>query len=245
MKKYSNKQIYTCPMHPEIRLENPGNCPKCGMTLELMAPVESQAVEPHSEYVCPMHPEVIRSEPGACPKCGMALERRDVSMEEEENHELTDMSRRFWVSTALSMPVFILAMAHDLMPGLIAEAFFTHWLQWFEFALATPVVLWGGWPFFSARLAFRHQSQFKHVHSDRIGYWCCLGIQRSSNGCAGDFPANPTQLKRHGGCLFRSFRRHYGLGAAGASTGTKGSKPHQSGYQNVAGAGTENCAPGL
>jgi len=148
MKKYSNKQIYTCPMHPEIRLENPGNCPKCGMTLELMAPVESQAVEPHSEYVCPMHPEVIRSEPGACPKCGMALERRDVSMEEEENHELTDMSRRFWVSTALSMPVFILAMAHDLMPGLIAEAFFTHWLQWFEFALATPVVLWGGWPFF-------------------------------------------------------------------------------------------------
>jgi len=148
MKNYVPVKIYTCPMHPEIRLENPGNCPKCGMTLELMAPVESQAVEPHSEYVCPMHPEVIHSEPGACPKCGMALERRDVSMEEEENHELTDMSRRFWVSTALSMPVFILAMAHDLMPGLIAEAFFTHWLQWFEFALATPVVLWGGWPFF-------------------------------------------------------------------------------------------------
>ena len=104
--------------------------------------------EIHTEYVCPMHPEIIRSEPGSCPKCGMALEPRDVSAEEEENHELIDMSRRFWVSTALSIPVFILAMAHDLMPGLITGAFFTHSLQWIEFALATPVVLWGGWPFF-------------------------------------------------------------------------------------------------
>ncbi|MFA5015997.1 MAG: heavy metal translocating P-type ATPase [Methylobacter sp.] len=148
MKKYANEKIYTCPMHPEIRLKNPGNCPKCGMTLELMAPVESKVVEIHTEYVCPMHPEIIRSEPGSCPKCGMALEPRDVSGEEQENHELTDMSRRFWVSTALSIPVFILAMGHDLMPGLIAGDFFTHWLQWIEFALATPVVLWGGWPFF-------------------------------------------------------------------------------------------------
>lgn len=108
MTKYSHEKTYTCPMHPEIRLENPGNCPKCGM----------------------------------------ALEPRDISREEEENQELTDMSRRFWVSTALSIPVFILAMAHDLMPELIPGAFFTHQLQWLEFALATPVVLWGGWPFF-------------------------------------------------------------------------------------------------
>jgi len=78
----------------------------------------------------------------------MALEPRDISGEEEENHELSDMSRRFWISTALSIPVFILAMAHDLMPGLITGAFFTHKLQWLEFALATPVVWWGGWPFF-------------------------------------------------------------------------------------------------
>ena len=99
-------------------------------------------------YTCLMHPEIIRSEPGFCPKCGMALEPRDVSGEEEENRELIDMSRRFWVSAALSLPVFILAMAHDLMPGLITGSFFTHSLQWLEFALATPVVLWGGWPFF-------------------------------------------------------------------------------------------------
>jgi len=145
MTKYSHEKTYTCPMHPEIRLENPGNCPKCGMSLE---PMESKAFEVHTEYVCPMHPEIIRSEPGTCPKCGMALEPRDISREEEENQELTDMSRRFWVSTALSIPVFILAMAHDLMPKLIPGAFFTHQLQWLEFALATPVVLWGGWPFF-------------------------------------------------------------------------------------------------
>src|SRR5512139_128765 len=99
-------------------------------------------------YTCPMHPEIIRSEPGSCPKCGMALEPRNVSGKEDENRELTDMSRRFWISTALSIPVFILAMAHDLMPALITGAFLTHSLQWVQFVLATPVVLWGGWPFF-------------------------------------------------------------------------------------------------
>ena len=132
-------------MHPEVRQEKPGNCPKCGMSLEL---VESNSVEIHIEYVCPMHPEIIRSEPGSCPKCGMALEPRDIPGEDEENQELTDMSRRFWVSTGLAIPVFILAMAHDLIPGLITGSFFAHLLPWIEFALATPVVLWGGWPFF-------------------------------------------------------------------------------------------------
>ncbi|MGZ4956448.1 MAG: heavy metal-binding domain-containing protein, partial [Methylobacter sp.] len=98
MTKYAHETTYTCPMHPEVRLENPGNCPKCGMSLEPLAPVESKIVEIHTEYVCPMHPDIIRSEPGSCPKCGMALEPRDVSGEEEESRELTDMSRRFWVS---------------------------------------------------------------------------------------------------------------------------------------------------
>jgi Cu+-exporting ATPase len=141
----SYKKTFTCPMHPEVRQEKPGNCPKCGMSLEL---VESNSVEIHIEYVCPMHPEIIRSEPGSCPKCGMALEPRDIPGEDEENQELTDMSRRFWVSTGLAIPVFILAMAHDLIPGLITGSFFAHLLPWIEFALATPVVLWGGWPFF-------------------------------------------------------------------------------------------------
>ncbi len=148
MTKYSREKLYTCPMHPEVRMEQPGNCPKCGMSLELMEPMESDAFGARADYVCPMHPEIIRSEPGSCPKCGMALERRDVSGEDEENRALADMNRRFWVSTALSIPVFILAMAHDWVPDLMAGDFFIHRLQWIEFALATPVVLWGGWPFF-------------------------------------------------------------------------------------------------
>ncbi len=145
MTKYAHENIYSCPMHPEVRQEQPGSCPKCGMALEK---VVDTAPEIRTEYVCPMHPEIIRNVPGSCPKCGMALEPRDVSGEEEVNLELTDMSRRFWISTALSVPVFVLAMAHDLMPGLIGNFLTIHTLQWLEFALATPVVLWGGWPFF-------------------------------------------------------------------------------------------------
>lgn len=148
MTKHAHEKTYTCPMHPEVRLENPGNCPKCGMTLEPMEPAESKVFDNHAEYACPMHPEIIRSEPGYCPKCGMALEARDVPGEDQGNQELTDMSRRFWVSAGLSIPVFILAMVHDLTPGLMSGGIFIHWLQWIEFALATPVVLWGGWPFF-------------------------------------------------------------------------------------------------
>jgi Cu+-exporting ATPase len=80
----------------------------------------------------------------------MALEPRDVSGEEEENRELIDMSRRFWVSAALSLPVFIMAMAHDLMPGLITGSFFTHSLQWFEFVLPHRSFCGAAGLFFSA-----------------------------------------------------------------------------------------------
>jgi Cu+-exporting ATPase len=131
-------------MHPEIRREQPGNCPKCGMTLERTV---DTLPEMDVEYVCPMHPDVIRNAPGSCPKCGMTLEPREISGD-EENHELIDMTRRFWVSAVLSIPVFMVAMAHDLVPELIAGLLTSHKLQWLECALATPVVLWGGWPFF-------------------------------------------------------------------------------------------------
>lgn len=135
--------LYTCPMHPEIRRNEPGNCPKCGMALEKKV----VASETRTEYVCPMHPEIIRDAPGSCPKCGMTLEPREVSAQ-EENQELIAMSLRFWISAALSIPVFVLAMTHDLMPELVAGFMTLRQLQWLQFALATPVVLWGGWPFF-------------------------------------------------------------------------------------------------
>ncbi|HHB12674.1 MAG TPA: heavy metal translocating P-type ATPase [Chromatiales bacterium] len=139
--------VYTCPMHPEIRQDHPGTCPKCGMALEpVTAGIQAKA---KVEYVCPMHPEVVQDHPGTCPKCGMALEPRTITaLEEEENPELRDMSRRFWVSAFLSIPTFLLAMVADLAPQWLPEGLSMHAIQWIEFVLATPVVLWGGWPFF-------------------------------------------------------------------------------------------------
>ncbi|WP_435626501.1 heavy metal translocating P-type ATPase [Candidatus Ferrigenium straubiae] len=134
--------MYTCPMHPEIRQPAPGSCPKCGMALEPESPLVPGAVE----YTCPMHPEVVRSEPGSCPICGMALEPRGASA--EDNTELDDMTRRFWTSAALALPVFVMAMATDLLPQAMPVFVSMKALQWMEFALATPAVLWGGWPVF-------------------------------------------------------------------------------------------------
>ena len=135
--------MYTCPMHPEVRQVGPGNCPKCGMALEPEMPLAASA----AEYTCPMHPEIVRDAPGNCPICGMALEPR-IPAGGEENAELTDMTRRFWVSTALALPVFVLAMAAELIPAVMGRLIDPLVLQWVECVLATPVVLWGGWPFF-------------------------------------------------------------------------------------------------
>ncbi len=135
---------YTCAMHPEIRQQGPGGCPKCGMALEPASPIP---VEVQTQYVCPMHPEVVQDHPGSCPKCGMALEPREA-VGEEENPELADMSRRLRVSAALALPVFVLAMVADLAPQWLPDWLTMHTVQWIEFMLATPVVLWGGWPFF-------------------------------------------------------------------------------------------------
>ncbi len=135
---------YTCPMHPEVIQDHPGSCPKCGMALEQSGVPTSVS---KTTYTCPMHPEVIQDHPGNCPKCGMALEAV-TSSGEEKNEELIDMSRRFWVCTALALPVFFLAMIADMMPGWLPEWLSMQTVQWIEFGLATPVVVWGGWPFF-------------------------------------------------------------------------------------------------
>ncbi|MBT8061541.1 MAG: copper-transporting ATPase, partial [Gammaproteobacteria bacterium] len=105
------KAIYTCPMHPNVRQEGPGDCPECGMALE----PESVPAATKTEYTCPMHPEVVRDKPGDCPKCGMALEPRDVT-DHGEDDELADMRRRFWLSAALALPAVVLAMWADLWP---------------------------------------------------------------------------------------------------------------------------------
>ncbi len=137
--------IYTCPMHPEIEEVSPGDCPKCGMALE---PKGLPALaKTKTEYTCPMHPEVIQEHPGSCPKCGMALEARTVTAEADTT-ELKDMSRRFWISSLLALPVFFSAMGADFWPEFFSALIAPKTRQWVEFALSTPVVLWGGWPFF-------------------------------------------------------------------------------------------------
>ena len=136
--------FYTCPMHPEIKQNTPGTCPKCGMALEAAGePVATT----RTEYTCPMHPEIVQDHPGNCPKCGMALEPKTIAVE-EKNEELIDMTRRLWISSLLALPVFVLAMLADMAPALLPEALSMQTVQWIEFVLATPVVLWGGWPFF-------------------------------------------------------------------------------------------------
>lgn len=100
------------------------------------------------EYTCPMHPEIVRDSPGSCPICGMALEPRTVQTTEEENPELVDMRRRFWVSALLATPVFAIGMS-DLIPGApLQSAVSSATLAWIQLVLTSPVVLWCGWPFF-------------------------------------------------------------------------------------------------
>lgn len=135
---------YTCPMHPEIKQPGPGACPKCGMALE---PMGVAADVSKTEYTCPMHPEVVQDHPGNCPKCGMALEPRSVAVEEDDT-ELRDMTRRLWFSAVLAIPVLFSAMGSEFWPSQFAEFISPRNRQWLEMVLATPVVLWGGWPFF-------------------------------------------------------------------------------------------------
>ncbi len=141
-------QTYTCPMHPEVVQDHPGNCPKCGMALEKKNPLPPVST---TDYTCPMHPEVVQDHPGSCPKCGMALEAA-VSAgpgEEEENPEYGYMLRRFIFGAILSLPLVIIAM-RDMLPGggLLEKFFSDTTLGWTELVLATPVVLWAGWPFY-------------------------------------------------------------------------------------------------
>jgi len=136
---------YTCPMHADVRRAQPGACPECGMALEPFSGIAAT-----EEYTCPMHSEIVRGEPGVCPICGMALEPKMVLGEEAPSPELRDMSRRFWLSALLTAPILLLAMSEMVggMPGLSVR-----WAIAVQLVLATPVVLWGGWPFFQRAMA--------------------------------------------------------------------------------------------
>ena len=134
---------YICPMDPEVHENKPGACPICGMALE---PAQIALSNTRTEYICPMHPEIVRTEPGSCPICGMALEPRTVTVE-EKNPELDDMRRRFWIGMVLTIPLLAVMLDGFLATHPLASLLGATALGWVECALATPVVLWCGWPF--------------------------------------------------------------------------------------------------
>ncbi len=164
---------YTCPMHPEVISDEPGNCPKCGMHL---VPLENNKVSSHSDhshhcsgdhekpsgddrtydrvppgysgvvYTCPMHPQVRQTKPGACPLCGMGLEQESATAEDEgPNPELVDFSHRLWVALAFSVPLLILTMTPYIGVMAVRDFFGERLSLWIELVLATPVILWSGW----------------------------------------------------------------------------------------------------
>jgi len=146
---------YICPMDSEVSASKAGACPICGMALEPELPVVPQV---RTEYTCPMHPEIVRAEPGACPICGMALEPRTVTPEPERDPELASMTLRFWIGLVLTAPLLVISMGSMFLHFISAGA-----SVWIQLALATPVVVWGAWPFFVRgwnSLRTRHLNMF-------------------------------------------------------------------------------------
>ena len=139
---HAGKGGYICPMCPEVWSATPAACPSCGMALEPAGITPLTTLK----YTCPMHPEIVRDEPGSCPICGMALEPMSVSLEQQDNPELIDMTRRFWAGAVLAVPLLVIAMG-EMVPGL-GEAMSLPAMPWIQLALASPIVLWAGWPFF-------------------------------------------------------------------------------------------------
>lgn len=170
-------QVFTCPMHPEVQQNGPGQCPKCGMHLVPEGEANAHHAHHHHEsghnhaashdqatgtgqydhvpagwtgavYTCPMHAEVRQTEPGSCPICGMGLELESAAMTEDgPNPELLDFTRRFWVGAVLSLPLLVLTMGPFVGFPGVREFFGERATLWIELVLGTPVVLWCGWPF--------------------------------------------------------------------------------------------------
>ena len=177
--------MYTCPMHPEVRQPGPGNCPKCGMSLEPEKPVQAAK----SLYTCPMHPEVVQEGPGTCPKCGMALEPMNAGADPPEDTELKDMSRRFWISAWLTAPLFLLSMGEMIPGNPISRLLPMSVSVWVQLALASPVVLWGGAPFFARgwqSLVNRHLNMFTLI---ALGTGTAYGYSLMATLFPGLFPA--------------------------------------------------------
>jgi Cu+-exporting ATPase len=187
----ADERIYTCPMHPEIRQRGPGNCPKCGMALE---PIEDSG--PQTEWTCPMHPQIVRAAPGFCPICGMALEPRTVGAVEGPDPELVAMTRRFWIGLVLTLPLLAFVMG-DMLPGQPLRHLIPPRVSaWLQLILATPVVLWAGWPFFErgwASIVNRSLNMFTLI---ALGTGMAYAFSVVGTVAPGLFPAS---FRTHGG----------------------------------------------
>ncbi len=209
------------------------------MALEPEMPVAATRVE----YTCPMHPEIVRPGPGSCPICGMALEPRTVTAQEEENPELRDMTRRFWISLALTVPLLVIAMG-DMLPGHAdSDCCRRAGWPWIELLLATPVVLWGGWPFFQrgwTSIVNRSTNMFTLIAMGTgVAYFYSLvaTVFPASISCA-----SISRDGRNAAGVFRSCGGDHDAGAARAGAGTARSQPHRRGHPRVAGSVSEDGA---
>ncbi len=149
--EYGGKTYFFCSVHCAEKFKTAPESYAGAEVFEGMhaapAPASPQPASAAGEYTCPMHPEIVRNAPGACPICGMALEPRTVTLEEQPDDELVSMTRRFWASVALTAPILLLTMSETIL-GRPVVNLSPQALVWVQFLLATPVVVWGGWPFF-------------------------------------------------------------------------------------------------
>ena len=189
----SEAGIHTCPMHPEVRVEGAGSCPFCGMALE---PAGAPVLASRTEWLCPMHPEIVRDEPGACPLCGMALESRTVTLGAgEENPELRDMSRRFWFSAGLSLPLLLLEASGMISGGAGSHLLPARWRVLSELVLATPVCLWSAWPFYQRAVASVRHLSLNMFTLIGLGVGVAYGYSLLAVLAPGIFPPS---FRRHG-----------------------------------------------
>ena len=153
-------------------------------------PDVSPPATPGTQWTCPMHPQIVRDQPGSCPICGMALEPRTVTLEQTDNPELRDMRRRFWVSAALSVPLMAIAMAH-LLPLMVVHRFVASPARpWIELLLATPIVLWGSWPFFVRAVASVRHRSLNMFTLIGLGVAAAYGYSVIATAIPGVFPAS-------------------------------------------------------
>ncbi|HUX74223.1 MAG TPA: heavy metal translocating P-type ATPase [Steroidobacteraceae bacterium] len=183
--EYAGEPRYFCGERCKTRfLADPGQFLKPAAKA-----VPSAADAPGIAYTCPMHPQIRRDGPGSCPLCGMALEPADAGESAAENPELRDMTRRFWIGAVLAAPLLILAMGAHLGPLALHHLVSARWSMWIEFALATPVVLWCGWPFFQRAWASVLQRSLNMFSLIGMGVGAAYFYSLAATFTPGLFPA--------------------------------------------------------